>query len=371
MPRLPITTSRSVQVEIEGRSLLYFGGCDYLGLAHDPRVMAALAEGTQRHGVSAGASRETSGNRVIHELLEAELAIRLGCEAALLVPEGALANLAAVQGLVAEFPGRFERALIDELAHPSLADAARGAGLACESFTHLDCAELNRRLSAAPRALVLTDSVFPSRGELAPVADLLDAIETADTCLVLDECHATGIVGPLGRGMIEQLGARNARVLITSTLAKALGTYGGFVAGPAARIALVRSRSSAYVGTTPIPPALAEAALAAVRAALPPPGAREPGALLRRLRGNVQTSSAGLERLGLSVPRVGLPVFSLELAPAARMEALHAALMADGLFVPLMRYYGGPAAGSLRMVVTAAHTSADIERLLAALARHL
>ena len=361
MARLGIESSRGSTVVLDGRELDYFGGCGYLGLAHHPRVVEALAEGLRRHGVSAGASRETTGNTRAHEGLESDLARHLGCEAALLLPEGYTANFAAAQSLAQEH----SVALVDERSHPSLFDAARNAQLELQSIPHGDGVALRRALAycGSRRAVVMTDSVFPSRGVVAPLAEWAELARGHGGTLLVDDCHGTGVLGPSGRGALEQAAIGGEHVLLTSTLSKALGCYGGFIAGTRAQIERVQRRSSVYVGTTPIPPAIAEAARAALEVAF------GDGERVAQLRANIAVFRAGLERLGLGRAREELPVFSFALESAERMLELEAGLREDGILAPYIRYPGGPAAGNFRIVVTAAHSLAQIERLLDALSR--
>lgn len=363
MPRLEIAASRATAVSIDGREFLYFGGCGYLGLAHHPRVVAALSEGARRYGVSSGAARETSGNALPHEALEADLARTLECGATILLPEGYTANLAAAQALGSDH----QVALIDERSHPSLFDAAAVARLETRAVAHSDVYAMRAALAACSgqRAVVMTDSVFPSRGEIAPLRELQLLAGEFDATLLVDDCHGTGVIGARGRGALEHGGLRGARLLLTSTLSKAFGCYGGFVAGDAGWIERVRARSRVYIGTTPIPPALAEAGRVALELAF------GSGELVGRMRANVAVLRAGLAHLGLGASGEDLPVFAFALDSAERMERVHLGLRDDGILAPYVRYPGGPPQGNFRLVVSAAHTLDDIERLVEALARRL
>jgi 8-amino-7-oxononanoate synthase len=371
MTRLPITSSRATAVDIGGRELLYFGGCDYLALAHDRRVVQALAEGAVKHGVSSGAARETSGNAVPHDELEADLARRIGTAAAVIAPDGFTANCAALQALAEDH----DEALIDEAAHPSLFAAARAAPIDLTVFPHLDVGTVAAQLRSRRRAVVISDSVFPLRGEIAPIAALIEATRAAGATLLIDDAHGTGVVGTTGRGALEHGGAdalgegRSEHVVLTSTLSKSLGAYGGFVAGSERIVERVRL-ADAYLTTTPIPPAVAAASLVALELAF---GSDE---LVRRLRANAACLRAGFERVGLPIPRDELPVFPFTLSPPERMHALHEKLLESGILAPLVRYPGGAPSGrsdphQFRVAVNAAHRIDDIERLVDALAAQL
>ena len=363
MARRSIARSTSSTVEIDGRELLYFGGSGYLGLAHHPRVVAAFVEGAARFGVSVGASRETTGNTLEHEALELDLARLLGFEAALLLPEGYTANLAVAQSIAEER----DVALIDEASHTSLFDAATVARLEVVAIAHGDVEQFRKRLAGCEgrRTVLMTDAVFPSRGHLAPTRELADLALRSGAVLVLDDCHGTGVIGAHGRGAHEDAALAGEHVVVTSTLSKALGCYGGFVAGSARWIRRVRERAAVYVGTTPIPPALAVAARVALELAF---GDDE---FVRRMRANSACLRAGLERLGLRTPSADVPVFAFELEDATRMQHVHESLLAEGILAPYIHYPGGPQAGNFRLVVTAAHETDHVDRLVAALGRQL
>lgn len=362
MPRLAIQASSATRVVLDERELLYFGGCGYLGLAHHPRVVAALAEGAQRFGASAGASRETTGNCVAYDQLEHELARRIGVPEVVLTPEGYTANFVAAQALASER----RVALIDSHSHPSLVDAAYAARLEVHTWAHGELELLERLLAQhGERAVVMSDGVFPSRGEIAPVRELAQMAGALDAALLIDDCHGTGVVGGGGRGSLEHAGVRDDHVVLTSTLSKALGCYGGLVAGASSLAATAREHSQAYIGSTPPPPALAHAALTALSLAYDEP------ARLARLRRNCARVRDGFQALGLPTPREDLPVFAFALHEADAMVALHEQLRRAGLFAPYVRYLGSPPSGNFRIVVNAEHSDDDLERLLHELANGL
>lgn len=362
MPRLAIQSSSATRIVLEGRELLYFGGCGYLGLAHHPRVVAAVVEGVQRYGASAAASRETTGNCVAYDELELELARRVGMPAAVLTPEGYTANFVAAQALA-----RQRRvALIDERSHASLFDAAHAARLEVHTWKHGALEHLEELLAVhAERAVVVSDGVFASRGEIAPVQELTRLVRAVGAALWIDDCHGTGVIGSSGRGCFEHAAVQGEDLVLTSTLSKALGCYGGFAAGSASFVATAREHSQAYIGSTPPPPPLAHAALVALSLAYDEPER------LARLRRNCARFRGGLRSLGLPTPREDLPVFAFVLPQAEAMLAVHEVLLHAGLYAPLVRYLGSPATGNFRIALNAEHTDDDLGRLLAGLARGL
>ncbi len=349
------TISTPARTPAPTTELLSFGGCDYLGLSKRPEVINALRTHALEHGVSSSASRSTTGNRPAHESLERAIRDFVGKPAAILLPEGYLANLALCQALATTH----RRALIDERAHASVHAAAMAASMAVTVFPHLDVDAASELLQRADEpTAVLTDGVFTADGATAPARDLFDILRPQDL-LVLDECHALGVLGQHGRGSCEHWQLDDPRIILTSTLAKGLGCYGGFVAGTPDVIDRIRGTSSAYICTTPVPPALAAASERAIQIV------REEPDLVARLRANSTALGRSLERLGLIQPQsIATPTFALALSDD-RMDRLQGQLRDRGIAVPVICYPGGPSARFVRVSVSALHTPEQIERLVA------
>ncbi|MFG0242307.1 MAG: aminotransferase class I/II-fold pyridoxal phosphate-dependent enzyme [Phycisphaerales bacterium JB054] len=365
MPAPAFQASDATTVTLaDGRVLVSFGGCNYLGLASHPAVVDAVRGALEVFGLSATASRETTGNATPHESLERELADFLRVERVLLVPDGYIANIAACQG----FAGRgVSVALIDERGHASLADAARTAGLRIVRYDHASPESVAEALRTArpSAAVVMTDGVFTADGELAPVANLLGELGPSDWLLV-DDCHGLGTVGRGGRGSASEAGLDDPRVVVTSSLAKGLGGAGGIVAGSDLFVTRCH-RSSGYICTTPIAPALAEGTREALRVLRAEPG------LLDTLHANAEQLRSGLRRLGLisDTDERTTPLAAFTIGDTPTMERLASGLLEDGYRVPLIRYPGGPAEAYFRLSVNAAHTGEQIDGLLHAFERRL
>ena len=347
---------------VDGRRLVSFASNDYLGLAADPRVAAALARAAGRWGAGAGAAHLLGGHTAAHAALEEALAEWTGRERALLFSTGYMANLAVV-GVLA---GRGETVHADRLDHASLLDAARLSGARLRRYPHGDAAALARRLAADPRAAVVaTDGVFSMDGDLAPLPALAAACARAGAWLVVDDAHGLGVVGPDGRGTVAHhgLGAGEVPVLV-GTLGKALGTFGAFAAGDADVIEALVQWGRSYVYTTAPPPALAEATREALRIARAEPWRRERAlALARRFR-------EGARALGLPLLPSPTPIQPVLAGGAARALALSRALEAAGFHVPAVRPPTVPEGSArLRVSLSAAHTEAQVDALLEALAR--
>jgi 7-keto-8-aminopelargonate synthetase-like enzyme len=355
--RFEIGASTATTLEIEGRELLSFAGCSYLGLAHHPRVIEALHAGLENQGISSGASRATSGNSVAHVELEEHAARFLGCEAALLVPNGYLANLVVAQGLAADH----DLALVDARAHASTRDALAASGWNVAEYAHADAGDASRvlREHRPSSVAIFTDGVYPASKTIAPLRDLLALLPRDRGTLVVDDCHASGVLGARGRGTCEHFGLSDPRIVITTTLSKAFGCLGGLIAGTAQVVERVRERSRAFVCASPIPPALARAGSAAIREL------EEHPERLARLRANASRLREHFAKLDLPAPELDLPVFAFTLRPAERMERVQRALLERGIFVPMLRYPDGfdDEHGYLRVAVNAEHSPADVGRL--------
>jgi len=369
--RLPIENASPTTVRMNGRDFLAFGGCNYMGLAHDQEVHAALAAALARFGISTTASRETTGNTRLHEQLESQLAAFTGQEAAILSAEGYTANFAACQAIA----DTCRVALIDSHSHRSLRNAATAAGMFVFEYEHLnvDSAAWLARQNADAGVAILTDSVFAADGAVAPLSDLLHILPCARATLVIDDCHGFAVLGPNGEGAIRHFGLDDERILMTTTLAKGLGCYGGAVIGRSGIIKRVQDLAWVYRSSTPVPPPLAGAALAALRIL-----AREGGARIAALRANALRLSAGLARLGLLAPRsipghnahgngptpALIPIFTFWFEPATAMRAVYEHALASGVLAPLIAYPGGPTEHYFRIVVNAMHSPADIDQLV-------
>lgn len=331
-----------VGVLADGRAVVSFAGNDYLGLSAHPRVVAAAIEAARRWGTGAGASRLVTGSRPVHADLEAALAEWKGCESALLFPTGFAANL----GVLAAVGEAGTRILSDALNHASIVDGCRLARGEVMIWRHGDLDHLATLLKGATRAVVVTETVFSMDGDVAAVDDLVDLCSRHGALLVLDEAHA--VLGP-------EVRTRGAEVLRVGTLSKALGSIGGFVAGPRALIDLLVNRARPFIFTTAPTPADAAAALAALGVLR----SSEGEALRRRLRSHV-------DRL-----RPGHPSAIVPIVLGSETAALEASdrLLDRGLLVPAIRPPTVPPGTSrLRVTLSAAHDDDQVGHLVAALA---
>lgn len=353
---------QATTVRIDGRELLSFCSNDYLGLANDPRVIEALAAGAARYGAGSGASHLVSGHSRAHHELEEALAAFTGRARALLFGSGYAANLGVISALL----GRGDAVFEDRLNHASLLDGGLLSGARFQRFLHNDAASLEARLarSVARRKLVAVDGVFSMDGDEAPLAALAAASARHGALLYVDDAHGFGVLGERGAGTLEKQGVGSAEVpLLMATLGKALGVAGAFVAGSEELVETLIQFARPYVYTTAMPPALAAAAAASLRIVREEPWRRA------HLSGLIGRFRAGASALGLCLLPSATAIQPLLLGEAATALRWSEQLLGRGLLVPAIRPPTVPAGQSrLRVTLSAAHTEAEVERLLEALA---
>ncbi|MBX3743841.1 MAG: aminotransferase class I/II-fold pyridoxal phosphate-dependent enzyme [Verrucomicrobiae bacterium] len=338
-------------VEEGGRRLSYFGGSDYLKMSWHARVRAAGAAAVETMGLSAGASRMTTGNLEVYKELEEALRAFLGIrERVVLTSSGYVAPWVAVQALA----GSHDRVLLDARAHGCLVDAARWTGLPIGRFPHRDADGLRGALAegAGARVLVMTDGLFSQSGEVAPLGAYLEVLPRGATLLV-DDAHGVGVLGRRGRGTIEWTGVPAGRVVLTGTLSKALGCYGGWVAGGAGFRRRVLERSALYTGNTPMPPVCAAAALESLWVL-----AEEGGVRRERLATNMDRMRGVVSGAGDGPG----PMFSLAPTGGGGAE-LGRRLRAAGILPPRMRYPNGPAPEYFRFAISSEHSAGQMANL--------
>jgi len=348
------------ELEVDGRRLLAFCSNDYLGLAGDPRVAAELAAAAARCGSGSGAAHLVCGHHAEHHALEEELAAFTGRPRALLFSTGYMANLGAIAALA----GRGDSVVEDRLNHASLLDGARLSGAKLLRYPHADPDGLARQLARAPgRRLVVTDGVFSMDGDIAPLPALAAACRAHDALLLVDDAHGLGVVGPGGGGSTALHGlGTDAVPLLVGTLGKSFGTFGAFVAGTEELIETLIQLARPYIYTTALPPAVAAATRASLRLARAEAWRRERlGELIARFR-------AGAAALGLDLLPSETPIQALVIGDAHRALAASEALEARGLLVTAIRPPTVPeGTARLRITLSAAHTPAQVDRLLDAL----
>lgn len=358
-----------------GQPLLTFGSNDYLGLANHPVVISALAEGAARYGAGSGASHLVSGHMRAHEILETRLAELLSpCvphAKALFFCSGYMANLAILSALGDSKATIFA----DKLNHASLIDGALLARATVRRYPHGNLASLTAQLEQCdtPIKLIVTDAVFSMDGDLAPLPELSALAERFDAWLIIDDAHGFGVFGPQGRGSLAHFNLCSERYIYMGTLGKAAGVAGAFVAAHPVVIDWLVQGARSYIYTTATPPAIAHALCASLQLMT-----GEEGELrrthLRQLISLWRTKIAALTRAQpqiawqLTASQTAIQPLILGNNDAAMVAASQ--LEAHGIWVPPIRPPTVPVGTArLRVTLSAAHTPADVERLIGALSR--
>jgi len=357
-----VTRRDGVRVEVDGRWLTGFCSNDYLGLAQQFEVGAALQDAVARDGSGATASHLVSGHHALHEQLERELADWLGYPRALLFGSGFVANLAVQQALLEEE----DVCVQDRLNHASLVDATRLAGARLRRYPHLDVEGAMRQLRSARggAAMLATDAVFSLDGDVAPLRALSLVARTEQALLYVDDAHGVGVLGPQGRGSVADAGLGVAEVpLQLVTLSKALGGSGALVVGDEDLVAHLAGSARPYLYTTASPPAQAAASLAALKLARRDDWRRE------RLAELVALFRSGAGRLGLDLMASSTPIQPILCGGEATATAMAQALEQAGFLVAAIRPPSVSEGSSrLRVSLSALHTPAQVQALLDAIA---
>jgi 7-keto-8-aminopelargonate synthetase-like enzyme len=352
----PLQQVDRTYVRFRQRKLSYFSGCDYFRLASHPRVIAALHTGVKKFGLNVAASRLTTGNHVVYRSLESELARFFDAESALLVSSGYISNLIAAQALA----GSFSHTLIDDDAHASVCDAARLLDCPVLQFKSRNVDALAaavKRCGPGSKLLVLTDGMFSGDGSAAPLAQYLQRLPK-DALILVDDAHGAGVLGRTGKGTVEHAGVSRRRIIQTVTLSKSFGAYGGAILGTSRLRQRILDRSRMFVGGTPLPLPLANAALEGVRILKTNPSLR------RRLVENADYVKTALRQAGMPLaetPGPIVPVLPQHPRESARLQRV---LFAAGIYPPFIKYPGGPPNGYFRFVISSEHTRPQLDTLL-------
>ncbi|MCC7424981.1 MAG: 8-amino-7-oxononanoate synthase [Planctomycetaceae bacterium] len=359
--RREITPLLNGWCEVEGQRLLNFASNDYLNLAHHPQVVEAARQAASEAGAGSGASALVTGRTPWHVRLENALAEFEGQETAILFPTGYAANV----GTIAALCGEQDVVYCDRLNHASLIDGCRLSGAAFRVYRHDDLIGLRSALERGTgfrRRWIITDGVFSMDGDVAPLPALCDLAEHFNAQVLVDEAHGTGIFGTNGRGVAEHQGVEHRVAVRVGTLSKAIGSLGGFVAGPQVLIDWLWNSARTQIFSTALPPSCCAAACAALEII------RSDPARAARLHDHATRLREALSDSGLHLPHgVAGPIVPVILDDPERAVRIAAQLEARGFLVAAIRPPTVPRGTSrLRITISAGHEAADIERLAAA-----
>jgi glycine C-acetyltransferase/8-amino-7-oxononanoate synthase len=340
-------------VTLDGRPVLLLCSNNYLGLADRAEVREAAAAAAMRWGAGAGASRLISGSMEPHRDLEARLAGFKGYEASLLFGSGYLANT----GVIAALAGRGEVVFSDELNHASIVDGCRLSRAETFVYRHGDVEHLAWGLGQAGgrASLIVTDGVFSMDGDLAPLPQLLELARRHGARLMVDEAHATGAVGPGGRGAVSAAGLSGEVDVVVGTLGKALGSYGAYACANAETIDFLVNSARPFIFSTAPPPPAVGAALAALSILEAEPE------LVERLQANAQTLRSALAEERLNVGASATQVVPIEIGAAETTMELCERALRRGVFAQGIRPPTVPEGSSrLRFTVMATHRPGEL-----------
>jgi len=349
------------KIFVNGKEAVDFAGNDYLGLRNHPDVIKAAVQAVKKYGTGSGASRLISGNHPLYAELEKEIALFKRSPSALVFNSGFSLNASVIPALV----GKEDAVILDRLSHASLVDGARLSGAKLLVYPHADMTGLRSALKAASgcgRSLVVTDSVFSMDGDVAPLREIHALARMYGAMLMVDEAHATGVMGPQGRGVVEQEGLGGKIDIVMGTFSKALGSLGAYVAcGRVMREYLVNA-ARGLIFTTALPPGVLAASLAALRIASRADDRR------KRLRENGRRLRAHLVKMGFNAGDSETPIIPVIIGDEKKAVRIAGRLLDLGFFAPAVRY---PAVkrgrARLRIALSSRHSSAQIDALAAAL----
>ncbi len=351
----PLEGLAGAEMVRDGKTVINFASNDYLGLSGDSRLMDAAIAAVQEYGTGSTGSRLLTGHRLLHRQLENAIAKLKKTEDAIVFSSGYLANL----GTIAAIVGTRDLILADQYNHSSLKNGAILSGARIIDYKHSDIADLEDKLtqnrSLYRRCLIVTDSVFSMDGDLCPLPDILDLGDRFDCMVLVDEAHATGVLGQNGAGCVEHFQQQGRPILQMGTLSKALGSLGGYIAASAPIIDFIRNRAPSWIYTTGLSPADTGAALAAIEIVQNEPQRRE------KLWQNVTWLQAQLQ--GYNLLPSDSPILCLSLDTPENAIAIAQKLSDKGIFAPAIRPPTVPTS-RIRFTVMATHSREHLEALV-------
>src|SRR3984957_7485520 len=360
-----LRTIESIQgtvVRMGDRLLVNFASNDFLGLSQPPAVKASAKLAIDRFGAGAGASRLVTGTESPHTKFEEEIAAFKGAESALVFSTGYSAAIGTITSLVG--PG--DVVILDKLAHACLIDGAKLSGAALRVFPHNNTAKLKRQLAWARQTypqgkiLIVTESIFSMDGDFGDLPAIVDLKTEFQALLLVDEAHATGVIGPQGAGWIAALGLTQKVDIQMGTLSKAFGASGGFICGSRTLIQLLINRARSFIYSTALPPSCAAAASAALGIIRSEEG--EP--LRSRLRKNVRLLTDYLRPVARPVGDQVSPIFPVVIGDEQQTLRLAETLQINGFLAPAIRYPTvARGAARLRIALSSSHSIEQIQSL--------
>src|SRR6476661_6761697 len=357
-------------VSVDEKRLISLSSNDYLGLTHHPRLRDAALAAVRDFGVGSGAVRTIAGTMSMHEALEAELAEFKGTPAVLTFQSGFTANT----GVIPTVTGETDLIVSDALNHASIIDGMRLSKAPRQVYPHADVAALREVLRTARETgregggehrliLVVTDGVFSMDGDIAPLPGIVEAAEAYGAAVMVDDAHASGVLGRNGRGSVDHFGLHGRVAIQVGTLSKAVGALGGYVAGSLALREILTQRARPFLFSTSHPPAVVAACREAIKVM------QEEPELLERLWRNTRRFKSELTRLGFDTGRSETPITPVMMGDPDTAMRFSDRLMGEGVFAqPVVFPTVAMDQARIRTIVTAAHADEQLDRALEAFA---
>ncbi|WP_214835126.1 glycine C-acetyltransferase [Exiguobacterium sp. s36] len=357
---VPLESAQANEVTIDGKSLVQLSSNNYLGLANHPRLKQAAIEAVEQFGAGTGSVRTIAGTFEMHEAFERELAEFKHTEAALVFQSGFATNLGVLSALL----GPEDVVISDALNHASIIDGIRLTKAARRIYKHVDLADLEAALKETQdyrTRLIVTDGVFSMDGNIAPLPEIVELAEKYDAAVMVDDAHASGVLGQNGRGTVNHFGLDGRVALQVGTLSKAIGVLGGYVACSNDIRDFLIQKGRPFLFSTSHPPAVVAANREAIRVM------KEEEELFDKLWANTEFFKSGLRDLGFDIGHATTPITPVMLGEETLAHTFSDKLKDHGVFAQSIAFptvEKGKA--RIRTIVTAEHTRDDLERALAA-----
>jgi len=347
------------RARFDGRDVINLASNNYLGLANHPRLNEAASRAALEDGAGSGAVRSIAGTMTGHLVLEERFAAFKHAEAALMFQSGFAANAGTVAAILTP-----EDVIVsDRLNHASIIDGARLSKAKIKVFEHRDAEHADRLLAETAalgrRQLLITDGVFSMDGDIAPLPDLVEVAERHGAIMMVDDAHASGVIGTGGAGTVDHFGLHGRVDIQVGTLSKAIGVLGGFIAGPAHLIEWLQNRGRPYLFSTSAPPAVVAACIAALDVM------RDEPERLERLWSNTALFKEGLHALGFDTGMSETPITPVITGEEAATQDFASRLFEEGVFAAAIVFPTvGKGTARVRTIVTADHTEENLREAL-------
>jgi 8-amino-7-oxononanoate synthase len=354
-----LESEQAPEVVINGKKFIMFGSNNYLGLANDPRMKKAAIEAIEKFGTGVAGSRFLNGNTVLHEELERKLARFKGRERALIYATGYQMNV----GVVSALAGPGDVVIVDKLDHASIIDGCRMSGAEIKRFKHNDLLDLEKVLKSIDKnkgKLVIVDGVFSMEGDIAPLPEISKICRKYGARLIVDDAHATGVLGKSGRGTCEYFGLENGEVdLVVGTCSKSFASVGGFVVGDKKVIDYIQHVSRSMIFSAALPPACVASISKAIDII------EEEPQRIKQLWDNSKYLLKRLKDIGCNIGPTQTPIIPVLIGDNEKTFMLWRMLFDNGVFSnPVISPAVPPKRTLIRVVVTATHTKEQLDRAL-------